>query len=110
MQVAELHTDTRSSRLEQLIRLYETGNASELMDRVLDRVFAQEAATTQAAIQRLDSNIQSYELQYGMKSDDFYRQFESGMLGDAMDFIEWNSLILMREDLRLRLDILIGQQ
>ncbi len=109
MQVAESHTETRSSRLEQLIRLYETGNASELMDRVLDRVFAQEAADTQAAIQRLNSDIHNYEVQYGMTADDFFRQFDAGELGDAMDFIEWGSLMMMREDLRERLEILTGQ-
>jgi hypothetical protein len=110
MGVAELHTESRSSRLEQLIRLYETGNASELIDRVLDRVFAQEAANTQAAIQRLNSDIQNYENQYGMASDDFFRQFDSGELGDSMDFIEWSSLIMMREDLQQRLNILLGQK
>lgn len=98
------------SRLERLIRIYETGQNSDLMDRVLDRVFAQEAADTQAAIQRLDGDIHNYEIQYGMSADDFFRQFDAGELGDAMDFIEWGSLIMMREDLRQRLEILTGQK
>lgn len=108
MQQTTMHSAVYSSRLEQLIRLYETGQAGELIDRVLDRVFAQEAASTLAEIERLDNDIQDYESQYTMTADDFLRQFEAGELGDAMDFIEWSSLILMREDLRQRLEILTG--
>jgi hypothetical protein len=110
MQETKVHIATQSSRLDQLIRLYETGNSSALIDRVLDRVFTQEAERTEAAIERLDHDIQAYEAQYEMTAEDFFRQFDAGELGDAMDFIEWSSLIMMREDLRQRLNILTGQK
>lgn len=112
MQLAEMDTTRMTndlSRLERLIRIYETGQNSELMDRVLDKVFAQEAADTHAAIERLDVDIQNYETQYGMSSDVFDSQFHAGELGDRMDFIEWSSLIFMRNHLRQRLEVLTGQ-
>lgn len=71
MQVADSHPITRSSRLEKVIRLFELGQASNFMDRVLDKVFAQEAADTRNAIARLDSDITNYEVQYEMSSEDF---------------------------------------
>lgn len=110
MQVAELESNqaTKDSRLQRLIRIYETGQNSELMDHVLDKVFAQEAADTQAAIARLDADIQNYENRYGMASDEFDSQFHAGKLGDQMDFIEWSSLILMRSHLQERLETLTG--
>lgn len=112
MQVVELDSSNQvtrgSSRLKRLIRIYETGQNSELMDRVLDKVFAQEAADTIAAIERLDVDIQTYEKQYGMESEEFDRKFHAGKLGDQMDFIEWSSLILMRTHLQQRLEALTG--
>ena len=111
MQVAELNTTQTTkglSRLARLIWIYEAGQNSELMDRVLDKVFAQEAADAQAAIELLDVDIQNYERQYGMLSEEFDSQFHAGELGDGMDFIEWSSLILMRSHLQQRLEILTG--
>ncbi len=109
MQVAESRSTTRSSRLEKMIRLYESGQASDFMDRVLDKVFAQEAAETRNAIARLDSDIIHYENQYEMSSEVFFRDFKGGKLGDQMDFIEWSSLVMMRDDLYQRLQVLTGE-
>lgn len=107
-QTTEDRTESRLSRLQRLIQIYETGQVSELMDRVVDKVLAQEEAETRVAIQRLDDDIENYAGQYGMPSDNFYEQFRAGKLGDTMDFVEWSSLIQMREDLRQRLAVLAG--
>lgn len=110
MQTAELHNETRLSRLERLIKLYESGQTSEFLDHVIDKALAQEAADTQTALSRLDADIASYEVQYHLSSDDFLRQFKSGELGDGMDFIEWWSLLMMRDDLVERLQALTGEE
>ena len=34
-----------------------------------------------------------------MESATFYRRFEAGELGDAMDFFEWASLYELRQDI-----------
>ena len=34
-----------------------------------------------------------------MESATFYRRFEAGELGDAMDFFEWAGLYELREDI-----------
>lgn len=106
MEISETREATRSSRLEKLIHLYAAGQTSDFLDRVLDKVFAQEAADAQEAVARLDADIAIYEAQYGMTSDDFHRRFKAGELGDQMDFIEWGSLIMMRDDLHQRLEVL----
>lgn len=97
---------TRSALLQKLKRLHETGQISDNMDRALTEALAHEAAETEAAIKRIAPDLQAYETQYGMSSDDFYRQFQAGDLGDRMDFIEWNTLVMMKNDLQQRLDLL----
>lgn len=106
MEAVKSQTTLRSTRLERLIRLYETGQASEFMDRVLDKVFAQEAAEELKLIEQLRSDLNEFEKRYEMDSQTFYLRFRSGELGDAMDYMEWASLFDMYEQARARLALL----
>ena len=39
----------------------------------------------------LRESIRYFEKKYGMKTEEFYRTFVSGELGDDMDFFEWKA-------------------
>ena len=41
-------------------------------------------------LRRLAAHLSAYEQQYRMTSDEFYRRFRAGTLGDSMDFVEWS--------------------
>lgn len=34
-----------------------------------------------------------FEKKYGMKSEEFYKKYVDGILGDNMDFLEWKASI-----------------
>ena len=53
-------------------------------------------------LQRYEQDLRTFEERFGMDSESFYRRFESGELGDAMDFFEWSGLYEMRKDLLLK--------
>jgi uncharacterized protein YaaN involved in tellurite resistance len=106
MEAVDNRTTTRSTRLERLIRLYETGQASDFMDRVLDKVFAQEAAEELKLIEQLRSDLNEFEERYEIDSQSFYTRFRSGELGDAMDYMEWASLFDMYQQAKARLALL----
>lgn len=38
---------------------------------------------------QIRQTLHHYEQQYNMTSEQFYRQFSTGALGDAPDYIEW---------------------
>ena len=40
----------------------------------------------------LKGDLISFEKRYHKKSDEFYRSFKNGELGDDMDFVEWSSI------------------
>ena len=50
-------------------------------------------------LDRYERDLREFEKRYGMDSATFYRQFEAGELGDAMDFFEWSGLYELRQDL-----------
>ena len=102
-------TTTVAKRLSRLALLYEKGQASELMDRTLDKLLTHEAEQSQAQLDELTAELLVIEQRYGMTSDEFYRRFQSGQTDDRMDFVEWASLSQMAANLRQRLRLLVGE-
>ena len=57
-------------------------------------------------IQELETDLQAFEQQYQLSSEEFYRQFKTGPLGDDVDFVEWSAFYQMWLDLQKRLTLL----
>jgi hypothetical protein len=53
----------------------------------------------QTLLKRYERNLKEFEQRYGMVSTTFYKQFESGELGDSGDFFEWAGLYELQQDL-----------
>jgi hypothetical protein len=43
-------------------------------------------------IEQISGELEKFETNYKMSSEQFYRDFEAGELGDDEDFFEWSSL------------------
>ena len=110
MQVLDIPRISGRARLAQLIRLYEAGMASDLMERTLYKLFYTEAAEEQKAIQILRDDLDNLEARFGMDSADFYARYQLGEMGDDMDIIEWASLYQMYMHSMKRLEILTGAE
>ena len=110
MEVIELPRISRKARLAQLIRLYEEGLVSDLMDRTLYKMFSAEAADEQKAVDSLRLDLDELEARFGMESSDFFARFKTGEMGDDMDFMEWASLYQMYERSVKRLELLTGAE
>jgi hypothetical protein len=52
----------------------------------------------------LAARLSAYEQQYEMTSDEFYRRFRNGELGDSVDFVEWSVFWDMRQAAEKRLN------
>jgi len=42
-------------------------------------------------IKDLENRLKQFEETYRMTSEQFYRRFQAGELGDSIDFFEWNT-------------------
>jgi len=85
--------------LDKLKLLKEAYSDEVELDRVLGKLLDIVLSQYKLRLERYNEELQKFEARYGMKSDEFYRRFEAGELGDAMDFFEWAGLYELRLDI-----------
>jgi hypothetical protein len=102
-------TNTIAQRLQILARLYEQGQASEMMERTLDKLLAYEADICREQLDQLRADLAEFERRYDLASTEFYRRFQAGQTDDRMDYVEWASLVQMFNNLEQRLHLLVGE-
>ena len=66
-----------------------------ILGKLLDVVLSQH----RLRLKRYEQDLREFEERYGMESATFYRRFEAGELGDAMDFFEWAGLYELCQDI-----------
>jgi vacuolar-type H+-ATPase subunit D/Vma8 len=98
-----------AERLRALAEIYEQGQVSDLMDRTLAKLLRQEADACHVQLRQLQADLREFEQKYQRSSAEFYQQFQAGQIGDAMDYVEWASLIQMADNLTKRLRLLGGE-
>jgi hypothetical protein len=103
--------DTRTvDRLRSLIKLYDQeGRQNQVVDQVVQKLFDLEVQRARHDIEALQTRLAAYERQYGLSSEEFYRQFRAGTLGDAVDFVEWSCFWDMFQAAQRRLNELTAQ-
>ncbi len=84
------------TKLETLQAAYADSSELEL---VFDKLIGGKLSEQRLKLARYDRDLAQFEQQYGMSSSEFYRRFENGDLGDAMDFFEWSGLWELRQRL-----------
>src|SRR5215510_8991237 len=98
-----------AERLRALAELYEQGQVSDLMERTLAKLLRQEADVCEVQLRQLQADLREFEQKYQRSSVEFYQQFQAGQTSDAMDYVEWASLIQMADNLTKRLRLLGGE-
>lgn len=93
-------------QLEQLAEICREGHASELMVRTLEKLFGYERENSRSQLAELQRDILTFEREHGMSSEDFFQRYQEGKTDDRMDFVEWASLVQMKNRLEKRLSIL----
>jgi hypothetical protein len=102
-------TNPVAKRLETLAELYQHGQASALMERTLDKLLIYEAEACRTQLRQLLTDLAEFEQRYGLSFDEFYARFKSGQTDDHMDYVEWASLVQMRDNLQKRGQLLEGE-
>ena len=92
-------------RLEQYLSVSSSA-VDPVLDMTVDKLLLREVAHTKELKERLQKELSEFERKHKMESGEFYRQYNSGELGDYMDFIEWAATVEMLENADKRLEVL----
>jgi hypothetical protein len=92
--------------LQNLTTLYQQGHHSPVIERTVEKMMAFERDRARQEAAEIDARLHAYEQQYQMNSEDFYRRFHAGELGDDMDWVEWGVFCEMRANVQQRLTLL----
>jgi hypothetical protein len=94
------------NQLKTLEALSQQGGYSDIVALSLRKIIIHEKNNIQVQIQELETDLQVFEQQYQLSSEDFYRQFKTGQLEDDIDFVEWSVFHEMWLDLQKRLTLI----
>ena len=93
-------------KLQSLTRLYQTGYTSNTVDATIDKLIAMERAHLEAESNSLARQLRALEHRYQLSSEEFYRRFRAGELGDDADLFEWSAFYQMWSSVQDRLNAL----
>jgi hypothetical protein len=66
--------------------------AGAIIDSTLSKLIDIQIAMYRSNIKEISAELKGFEKKFGMSSEECYRRFESGELGDKGDFFEWIGL------------------
>jgi len=81
-------------RLEKYISI-NNSVVDSIVETTINKLLARELNRILELKIRLTDDISEFEKRYSLKSEEFYRRYESGELGDLTDFVEWAATIEM---------------
>ena len=81
-------------RLEEYLALSDSG-VDPVVETTINKLLARESSRMVELKTRLTNDLLEFEERYALRSDDFYRRYEAGELGDAIDYVEWAATIEM---------------
>ncbi|MBI4746681.1 MAG: hypothetical protein HY786_09145 [Deltaproteobacteria bacterium] len=94
--------------IRKIGKIFEKGLQDEYLSRSIGKIIEHEREITTQDIQSLKKDLERFEGRYNMLSDDFFRRFEKGELGDKEDYFEWSALFQMHRRAMERFEMLEG--
>ncbi len=82
-----------------------SGNSSEI-NRLLNNVIYFLVAADQKKLARFHDQLAVFEAQYGMTTAEFQRRFDSGELGDAPQWFDWDGYAALAASMEKKLSAL----
>jgi hypothetical protein len=77
-----------------------------VMELAIEKLLKREASRLDELKQRLLRQKTEFEKRYGLDSEEFYRRYEKGMMGDDMDYVEWSATVDMLAGIEKRVSLL----
>ena len=69
-----------------LAEMYEQKQIDSLTAQTLNKLVDMETSRIRMQLEEIERVMADYERQYAMKTDEFFKKFDAGQIGDSMDF------------------------
>lgn len=89
--------------LQKFEALKEICTDEEEFNQIVEKLLGVKLSQQRQRLERYEQELRAFENRHGLDSATFYRRFEAGELGDAMDFFEWAGLVELRDDLQKKI-------
>jgi len=86
---------TALEKVKRLEAYLSMNNADSVLDKSISKLLEREQMRMKQLIFRLQEQLNQFEQQHRLSSQDFYSRYSQGEMGDDMDFIEWASTVEM---------------
>ena len=83
-------------KFEQFVTLH---GDDPYISKTIAKLFSTRVAKLHKELKDVQQALNRFERSYGKSSEIFLQEYHAGMAGDDMDFIEWESLAMMRDRL-----------
>jgi hypothetical protein len=93
-------------QLKLLEALYQQGGSNAAIEQTLDKIIDQELSVAQQKKAELDRDLQEFEARYDMTSEIFIQRFQTGVLGDDLEFLEWSAFYRLNQSLQCQINLL----
>lgn len=104
--LGKIRANQTKEQLDFLLELAKVGAADGRMELTLKKLLEHYIQECERDMAELSQDLADFEKKYGMSSEYFFDEFESGKLGDAMDFFDWAGLYQMFRRIELRKEML----
>lgn len=86
--------------------LFRTKAGKELALEALSSAIKRELKIVKAELEGFEEEMQRFESKHGLSSNEFYKKFESGELGDDEDYFTWWAAVHAHESIKTRIETL----
>lgn len=90
-------------KFEQFVTLY---GDDPFISKTISKMVSTRVAKLNKELKSVNQALNRFERTYDKKSDLFFEEYQNGTAGDEMDYIEWASLVMMRDRLLAELTAL----
>ena len=94
------------SELNRINQLYKAGYHDAFLDNALRKIVERQIARDADDLQKIERRLSEFERQFGLTSDEFWKRYTAGQMGDTADYMEWNAYCKMHQRISSRSKIL----
>jgi len=97
------------SKVKNLEKFIEKHGEDSFISKTISKMISYKIQKYEEEIKTLNKELKKFEQIHKKETSVFFREFNEGLLGDEMDFVEWSSLYRMHNRLLERKNTLEGK-